>query len=192
MILLWGVAFGLLAGYLRSLRGGCTYQAPSVRGIAVVIVAFVPQFLAFYVPFTRTVTTDRIASVALVASLVLLLFFVWLNRRTPAFWLMGAGLLLNLLVIVANGGLMPISPDTIQRLAPEMPAEMRMIGSRLGSTKDIILSASDTRFEWLADRHATPPWYPQKVAFSFGDVLIAFGVFGLFLMAGKCPAPSTT
>ncbi len=189
MILLWGIVFGLLAGLLRAWYGGCSYQAPSVRGIVVVLIAFIPQFLAFFAPFTRTLTTYRSASLALVSSQVLLLFFVWLNRRTPAFWVMGVGLLLNLLVIVSNGGLMPISPDTIERLTPDKPAETWEIGTRLGTTKDVILWASDTRFEWLADRYAAPDWYPQVVAFSFGDVLIALGAFGLFWTAGRCPQP---
>ncbi|MEZ4720110.1 MAG: DUF5317 family protein, partial [Caldilineaceae bacterium] len=111
MILLWGVIFGVLAGVLRAWRNGCSFHPSySVRGLPVLVIAFLPQLLAFYVPVTRTLTTLRSASVALITSQALLLIVVWLNRRFWAFWLMGAGLLLNLTVILANGGMMPISP----------------------------------------------------------------------------------
>ncbi|MCB0072784.1 MAG: DUF5317 family protein, partial [Caldilineaceae bacterium] len=40
-----------------------------------------------------------------------------------------------------------------------------------------------------ADRFTVPDWYPQRVAFSLGDVLIALGAFGLFWSFGRCPQP---
>ena len=190
MILLWGVIFGVLAGVLRAWRNGCNFHPSySVRGLAVLVIAFLPQLLAFYVPVTRTLTTLRSASVALIASQVLLLIVVWLNRRFWAFWLMGAGLLLNLTVILANGGMMPISPATIVRLSPDFPPERLQTGTRLGYSKDVVLAPESTRFPWLADRFTVPDWYPQRVAFSLGDVLIALGAFGLFWSFGRCPQP---
>ena len=186
MILLLGVLFGLLAGLGRASLRRCSYNLPAIRGFWLVLVAFLPQFLAFFAPVVRTMVTAPIAAVALVSSQLLLLVFVWLNRANSAFWLLGAGLAMNLSVILANGGLMPISPQTIHRLAPEIPADAWDIGARFGNTKDIILAPEQTRLEWFADRFVAPAWFPQRVAFSLGDVLIAVGAFWLFWEAGNC------
>ena len=63
--------------------------------------------------------SEDLAAAILVSSQVLLLVFAWFNRDQPGLWALDLGLALNLLVIVLNGGLMPISPETVARLAPE-------------------------------------------------------------------------
>jgi hypothetical protein len=185
VILIWGIVLGLLSGFLRAARKDHAYHAPQIHGIAIVFVAFLPQFLVFSVPLTRENVSTRIVSTALVLSQLLLLVFVSLNRRYLAFWIMGAGLLMNLVAILANGGLMPISLETLHRLVPSVPAETWTAGARLGYTKDIILAATDIRLSWLVDRFVVPDWYPQRVAFSLGDVLVASGAFWLFWQAGQ-------
>jgi hypothetical protein len=49
-------------------------------------------------------------------------------------------------------------------------------GSRFG-LKDILLPAHETHLEILADRFLPPTNFPYQVAFSLGDVFIAFGAF---------------
>jgi hypothetical protein len=137
-------------------------------------------------PRLRDLVAAPVAAAALVCSQLFLIGFVWLNRKTAAFRLLGAGLLLNLTVILANGGLMPISPQTIQRLAPDTPLATWKIGSRFGTTKDIILAPEQIRLGWLADGFTTPTWFPHRVAFSPGDVLIACGAFWLFWHGANC------
>jgi hypothetical protein len=47
---------------------------------------------------------------------LLLLLFVWLNRRQVGVLLVGLGVVCNLVVILANGGFMPITPQTLVRI----------------------------------------------------------------------------
>ncbi len=175
MILVYGVGIGLVAGLLRAWLAGHPYELPGVRLGWLAAVAFVPQLLAFMLPVTRNLFPDYLAAAALVFSQALLLTFVWANRKHPGFWLLGIGLGLNLLVIVANGGLMPISPEILSEIAPKAPPEAMTVGQRFTASKDIILPVGHTRFWFLSDRFITPYLFPYRVAFSFGDILIGLG-----------------
>lgn len=157
--------------------------------MGLVTVSLIPQLLAFYLPATRRLFSDGLASTSLVSSQLGLLMFVWANRRYRSFWIMGIGLTMNLLAIVANGGFMPISPATLHQLVPQRPVDSWQIGERLQGTKDVILSPKTMRLSWFADRFTTPPWYPQAVAFSIGDVFIALGTFFFLWQAGRHSAP---
>ena len=86
------------------------------------------------------------------------------------------GLVLNMAVIIVNGGFMPINPNTAERLVGAERIASFEIGSRIGY-KDILLPSTETRLEWLADRFLPPVGFPYQVAFSLGDIFIAFGAF---------------
>lgn len=184
MILLLGVLAGFVAGWLRAKIHQRLYQFPTIHGGWLVWLALLPQILTFYLPATGQFVPDVIARAILVMSQALLLVFAWRNRHSVAFWVMGVGLGMNLVAIVANGGLMPISPETLHRLVPQQPIEFWPIGERLAGTKDIILAQDAIRLPWFVDRFTTPAWYPQATAFSLGDILLAVGVFLLLWQAG--------
>jgi hypothetical protein len=183
MILLSAVVAGSIAGLARAHIGRRKLQAPQIRCEWLVVVAFLPQLIVFGLPISANIP-DVFARVALISSQVALLVFTWLNRRAPGFWLLGLGLLLNFIVIVANGGLMPISPHLIERYFPGTAGVTWNIGERMGNTKDIILPIAETRLYWLSDRFVLPDFIPYRVAFSIGDIFIGVGAFWLFFTMG--------
>ena len=178
MILLLAVLVGLFVGLGRAYRCKQPYTAPSLEAIWLAVVAFLPQLFIAYMPATRQILNDGLASLSLLGSLALFFVFAWFNRRLPGMPILIFGLLLNFVVIVANGGWMPISLHTANLLTGKDVLQFVNLGSRFGE-KDILLPAQNIHLEFLADRFLFPAWLPYKVAFSLGDVLISVGAFWL-------------
>ena len=164
---------------VRAYLAGRSYRPAALGHIWLVMAAFLPQILAFYLPATRETIPPWLAEVCLVCSQAGLLTFVWLNRKHKELWVAGGGLTANLLVISANKGLMPITPASVAALYSGMTLDEGMVGSRLGWSKNIVLPGAGTHLAFLSDCILLPGWSPWKYAFSLGDVLIAIGVFWL-------------
>jgi hypothetical protein len=186
-LLLGAALLGWVGGVVWARTAHRPYQVPDLRLVWLVLLAFVPQFFAFVLPATRASFPNAWIPIALVGSQALLLLFAILNIRQAGFWLMAGGLVLNLAVILLNGGMMPISPDTLQHLYPNAAAGSWQIGQRFGVGKDMVLPAADTILWFLSDCLVLPDWFPYKVAFSLGDVCIAVGAFWMLFSFGSKP-----
>jgi len=176
LILLTALGAGLAAGVALSRWSGHPYQPPELRASWLAFLAFLPQFALLYLPYFRIRVSERVSGACLLASLLIFLGFAWINRNKTGMNILLFGLALNLTVMAANGGFMPISPKTAAYLAPESALLDFQPGDRFG-IKDVYLPAEETRFQWLADRFLTPAWFSHRVAFSPGDVFIAVGAF---------------
>lgn len=190
MILLAAVLAGILLGTLNASIHKVPWQAPKLEHVWLVVAGFLFQFFSIYLPASRSRLSDGLASLLLVASLGTLLAFCLLNRSRPGMIVLAAGLGLNLLVIVANGGFMPLPFETARSLLPQDALDQLEIGRRLGpGSKDVLLPESSIVFPWLSDRFATPAGFIRPFVFSVGDLFIALGV--IWLLASS-RAPSTT
>jgi hypothetical protein len=177
LILLLALLAGLLIGLLLARWRRRPWQTPRLRAAWLVLLAFLPQLFAAYLPADALPIPDALAGASIVLSQCLLLVFCWLNRRLAGVWLLALGTTCNLLVIALNGGFMPISPQTAGRLLGPQAATLEA-GGRFG-WKDILLLPEQTRLACLSDRFLPPEGFFYQVAFSFGDVLIAAGAFWL-------------
>jgi len=188
VILLFGIAAGLAAAWVRARIKKRKLQAVELTGWWLVVLAVLPQALVFGQLGKRLEISERLVPFFLTGSLLVLIVFAWFNIRKPGFQFLALGLMLNCIVIIANGGWMPIAPRTIQQMDPSLAPQYAEAGQRLGFTKDWIMNPEDTILPILSDRITLPVWLGYPVAFSTGDVFIALGAF-LFLYSLADEAP---
>lgn len=190
LILLLAVLAGLIVGLVRAGYRKCNLQIPSLNWIGFVPVALAVQFIALQGSYGGIKFPDWIAPAGLVTSLLILSAFAWFNRKLPGFWLLGLGLALNLIVIVWNGGLMPVSTRTIHELTQDNPAASWEVGQRYADSKDMVLNEEDIRLRFLSDRFVLPDWVPYRIAFSLGDMIIGLGAFWFMCTLGGSREPA--
>jgi hypothetical protein len=183
VILLVSIAAGILAGWGYAKWRGTVWQLPVFRATWLVALGFLPQLLAFYLPYTRRLMSDELASLSLVCSQLVLLVFTLINLRLPGMPVLMLGLSCNLGVILTNGGFMPLTVDAAARLVDQTTLNSLVIGERVSSaSKDVLLPEAEILLPWLADRFTSPAIMPYRFAFSLGDILLAAGTFWLLLV----------
>jgi len=181
MVLLYSVALSILValalhGRLSGLAhipfrlGGLTFGAMALQVVAV---------------YAREPTW--LPGMLLIASYVLLLVVVAANARIPGVPLIGLGLVANMVVIAANGGYMPVTPEAILRAGLEDMVTQTDAGALVLGSKDIVLPRYQTRLWMLGDFVVLDKPYPSIL--SVGDLMLAVGAFWFILANASRPAP---
>jgi Family of unknown function (DUF5317) len=120
-------------------------------------------------------------AVLVVASYPVGALFLAANWRVPGMGLVALGGALNLVAILANGGVMPASPSALAGagLPPDEPGFQNSA------------AVADPRLAFLGDVFHVPASWPLSNVFSVGDVLIALGVaWALHRVSGSRLVPS--
>jgi hypothetical protein len=187
MILSLAVILGLIASVIRH-RSDAASQIALIplRTPWLALVALALQLPLLRAPFVPTQQVLAAKAFFLLSHL-LLLIFVWLNRRLVGIQIVGLGVFCNLLVILTNGGLMPITPETLVRINPGSTLDQWSLGFHYSGSKDVILLRHDTSLWVLSDTLVLPPPFPWPTAFSVGDLLIAVGI--IVLLQGPVSLP---
>jgi hypothetical protein len=111
----------------------------------------------------------------------LLMLIALRYRRYLGAWLIAAGIGLNLIPMIAHGGLMPVSYDVVHESKAFPEITRADVGKQLSNGKDIVLDPSDMHLSWLADRYiVTLPGYGTNI-YSLGDFVLFAGV-GLVIL----------
>ncbi|MGI5838207.1 MAG: DUF5317 domain-containing protein [bacterium] len=178
MFLLEIMAISIGLGFLR--RGTLRPLAQiRFRRLYLVFIALGIQVGIFSV-WSEGLTRNAALKPALhLLSYFLIALVVWSNRQLPGFPLLGAGMLLNFLVISLNGGHMPANADNLAKIGYPEAAALLAGGQTVNNS---VLLDSGTRLGYLSDIFYLPGPFPSPNIFSLGDVLIATGIF-IFLQA---------
>lgn len=167
-ILVLSLAVGRLRGgrFNTLLQHRWSWPTWPLWAVAIQVVAFLPDE-------STSLAAKTFAASLHVLSYILLLAFVWANRRTRWMWLVGLGLVANAVAIIANGGFMPVSAEAFGHSA----------GTASLASGDpynnIVRMRIGTRLWFLADVFETPDWLLIERTFSIGDLTIAAGTFAL-------------
>ncbi len=116
---------------------------------------------------------------SLVLSYAVLIWALFRNFHLRSMRLLALGTLLNFAAIVANGGLMPVSPEARQ-LAHMTLLDPSRLGGILPEGSGVLLPLQSTNLPMLTD--VIPSSFLRGV-FSVGDVIIAFGMVLLIISA---------
>lgn len=147
------------------------------------MILFAAQAYLIFWPEARTQGLLSPKAMILVFSYLILIFVAWSNRSLPGVNLILFGIVLNFLVIVANGGFMPVAPQTLIRGGHTHLVAAFEPGARVARSKDVLLWPEQTRLWFLSDIFVIPERYPLAGSFSVGDVLIVSGTFILLQKA---------
>jgi hypothetical protein len=165
------VAIALLAGgRLRNLA------QLELRMGWLTLVALMLQVLVIY-----TVEIRWLTALLIMASYGLLAMVVAANHHIPGMALISLGLLANILVIAANGGYMPVTPEAVSRAGLGHIVTQSPEGAFVVGSKDVLLSRAETRLWPLSDVLVLgKPW---QTVFSPGDLVLACGLLWLVIKA---------
>lgn len=128
------------------------------------------QLLAIFGPLG---SDDLLRRVLFIISYLILIAFVAVNVRRPGIAVIGVGLALNFIVIAANGGLMPITPETLLKTG-SIP-EGAETGEWVSRSKDVLKEREDVHLYFLSDRLVWDGVAPIR-AFSIGDLVLLAGL----------------
>jgi hypothetical protein len=182
LLLILGGLVGLLAGFAADGRLSRLAEI-RFRWPAIVLIAYAArEFNVLYTPLARSWLAPASYSVALTA---LVAWTVWHRDRVRGILFVAAGMAMNLLVVVANFGHMPV-PRWLADRGPHELIEKGVLGQ-------YIIAGPNTRLDWLGDWIVLPGTlgriFPQ--AFSPGDLVAAAGM-AIAVYLSMRPGPAIT
>lgn len=166
-----GVIFGLIVGFLRrgSLRGFIGVRLKYGWMFPILLAV---QLLMFWLQ-TQYAWAAAASTYTYMSVYVVGLCFLWMNRHERGFILLMIGTSLNFLVMLANGGRMPVSVEAASVLGDSY-VDILKEGVLYG--KHAMLTAH-SKLPFLGDIiPLTKPYYKEQVI-SIGDVIMAIGIF---------------
>lgn len=163
------------------------WQAPTLTWWPFAAGALAVQLLLFSPPLNAQPWVIAAGPWIWVASMVAVVVVLVRNglrseRRSRPLLVAALGVGLNVVVVTANGGYMPQSPEA-RALAKPRAAALET-GAVLQNVRPM---TADTRLPWLGDVIPQPSWLPFASVVSFGDVLLSAGLALWAYAAAKEP-----
>ncbi|MGE5672974.1 MAG: DUF5317 domain-containing protein [Mycobacterium leprae] len=153
----------VLSFLIAFLRGGRLKPDPELRQMWVAPVSFVLQEVNyFWVPSYLNVPVTVIAY-------GLLFYFAWVNMENQGVRFILIGMLLNAVVIMSNGGRIPVDLSVASRIGVDVEQLVHGVAAKHAA----LTSASHLKF--LGD--VIPVRYPVPRIISVGDIFAFIGTF---------------
>ena len=141
------------------------------------LIALVQSLLVYRLRSPSRLLLHHPRPLIMIGSYVILWVVVWLNRRLPGMLIVLVGITSNLIVIAANGGYMPITPEALARIGAGEAAYQMAPGSVVLGSKDVLLPSQQAYLWMLGDVLVIPEPFPWPTAMSIGDLILTVGIF---------------
>ena len=157
-----------------------------IRHLELLLAAFAVKVAVALLGTTHSQVAVTFARPLNVIGAILLLAVVWFNRRIPGALLFGAGLTLNLIVILAFGGRMPVLlPHDVDPNSP-------VLALLKGGLDPLHVALAHPQGLWfIGDIFTIPGLGGHSSLVSIGDLLMAVGVAWLIIGCSQ-RAPALT
>lgn len=155
-----------------------------IHHIELLLAAFAAKVSVALLGTTHAAAAVNAARPLNVIGAALLLAVVWFNRRIPGAVLFGAGLTLNLIVILTFGGRMPVL------LPHDINPNSTVLATLKGGLDPLHVALQHPQGLWfIGDIFAIPGIGGHSSLVSVGDLLMAAGVAWLIIRCSQ-PGPS--
>jgi Family of unknown function (DUF5317) len=165
LAIVFGLVLGLAGGGNLSNLARLKFRWPLLLVAAVAL-----RYVVIFSPLSRVEGAQYVYAASLA---VIVLWTVWHLRLLPGVWLVTLGGTLNLIVVLANGGRMPVD-------ATFAASQLGGILLQRGHIGQYAVMGPDTHLGFLGDWLSLGP-LPE--AYSPGDVLIAMGIALVILIS---------
>ncbi|MDF2890864.1 MAG: hypothetical protein K0R80_1231 [Clostridia bacterium] len=167
-----GLGTSLVVGKLR--RGKFSNMKDAeIHKWYLIVSAFLIEFIAVFLSNKGyQVVSNNIFAIHFI-TYSLLFIGIYFNISKLSFKLIMLGTFLNFLVIMLNGGQMPVSQEAM--ISAGLAGDLKALIDGEVITHAVI--AKDTVLKFLGDIFILPKPYPRPKVFSIGDVFMAVGVF---------------
>ena len=176
--------FSLAVALIRKGKLGRLADLPLKR-IELIILGFLIQFSLVFLGQRDLPLLVKWGAYLHILSYLLLLVSMWYNRHIGEMKIIGLGILINFIVILANGGQMPVSVDALVKA--HLEDFLPLLGSKTYVIHTIL--EENTQLKFLADVIPLPPPYPRPRVLSIGDIIMAVGLF-MLIQRGMVRRPS--
>jgi len=172
---------GLFSGTVALLRGGrlSNLNSISIRWSVLPLLALGLQIFVLYGPGKDDAAPFSFSAWLILGSYALLMVAVLANRHIPGMIWLGLGAALNFLVMLVNGGWMPVLAQSLVTAGFIDTPSAVDLGQRVSATKDVVMTGQGTRLLWLSDLFVIPKAGIFSAVFSAGDALMMLGLFRL-------------
>ena len=174
MLYLYIIIISILIGLLRNGKLSSLSQISLERIELILLACLIQAGLIFFGEKKVKFVLDY-SSYMIIFSYILLLLAVWYNLKLKEMKIIALGIIFNFIVIVANGGHMPVLLNSLYKVGLNDFALVLKEGIYVTHT----LITEKTLFRFLADVIPLPPPFPDPSVVSAGDFLMFYGVFSL-------------
>ena len=174
MLYVYIIIISIIIGLLRNGKLSSLSQISLMR-IELIVLACLIQGGIIFLGSKKIKFILDYSSYMIIFSYIVLLLAVWYNKKLKGMKIISLGIVFNFIVIVANGGHMPVLLSSLYKAELNDFALLLQEGTYVTHT----LITENTLFRFLADVIPLFPPFPDPSVVSAGDFLLFYGVFSL-------------